>query len=377
MQVETFAFFPQRGWTVPAFPPLDSPSTLVVVFGALGEDACLAGLAQLAAAYPRAHLIGCSTAGEILGDVVHDHSLVVAVCRFEATTLRSTSVPIAAASQSCHAGETIGRRLSAPDLRGVLVISDGISVNGSDLVRGLNATLPEGAVVTGGLAGDGYRFQETWVVKGAERERGHACAVGLYGEHLSIGYGSKGGWDVFGLDHVVTRSQGNVLYEIGDKPALDLYKLYLGDLASGLPANAMLFPLGLRRDSSSKVSVVRTILSIDESAGSMTFAGDVPEGSLVRFMRANFDRLVDGAGEAARQARGNRVSDLLAIAISCVGRRLVLGDRIEEEVEVVQESLPGRSPLVGFYSYGELSPLADGRCDLHNQTMTVTTLAES
>jgi hypothetical protein len=267
--------------------------------------------------------------------------------------------------------------MSAPDLRGVFVLSDGIGVNGSELVQGLSASLPPDTLVTGGLAGDGPRFKNTWVMNGATRGPGYVCAVGFYGDKISLGHGSRGGWDVFGPDRLVTRSSGNVLYEIDGKPALAIYKRYLGALASGLPANALLFPLGLRRDKASDVSVVRTILAIDEKVGSMTFAGDVPEGSLVRFMRANFDRLVDGASEAGRLSASPGGTPLVAVAISCVGRRLVLGDRADEEVEAVQESLPPGSHLTGFYSYGEICPQEAMRCDLHNQTMTVTTIAES
>ena len=376
MQIETFSFLPNRGWSVPAFPDLDSESTLVLAFGCPGDETCEPCLGELSAAYPRAQFLGCSTAGEILDESIHDRSVVVAVCRFDGTKLRSTSVPVRAAADSNEAGQMVGHNLKAPDLRGVLVISDGLCVNGSELVQGLNATLPENTVVTGGLAGDGDRFVKTWVLNGRRPESGWISAIGIYGERVVIGHGSKGGWDLFGPERVVTRSAGNVLYEIDGKSALGLYKLYLGDLAAGLPANALLFPLGLRREKGSDAKLVRTILSIDEKAESMTFAGDIPKGSLVRFMRANLDRLVDGAGEAARLARKENTSELLAIAISCVGRRLVLGDRAEEEVEAVRDVLPEKSHLIGFYSYGELSPYASGRCELHNQTMTLTTISE-
>jgi hypothetical protein len=200
----------------------------------------------------------------------------------------------------------------------------------------------------------------------------------LYGDHVVLGHGSKGGWDIFGPERIVTRSLGNVLFEIEGQPALDLFRRYLGDLATGLPANALLFPLSLRRGRGEAARLVRTILSIDDAAGSMTFAGDIPQGSLVQFMRANFDRLVDGAMEAAKVAKKmqEHVGPSLAIAISCVGRRLVLADRAEEEVEAVAEVLRENTHVIGFYSYGELSPFATGRCELHNQTMTLTTLSE-
>ena len=189
---------------------------------------------------------------------------------------------------------------------------------------------------------------------------------------------SKGGWDRFGPERTVTRSEGNVLFELDGKPALDLYKTYLGERASGLPATALLFPLALRARAGEEKSLVRTILAVDESARSLTFAGDVPQGSLAQLMRANFDRLVDGAEGAALMTRGRcgKGRSTLAVAISCVGRRLVLGERTEEELEAVGDVLPEGARVLGFYSYGEISPFATGRCDLHNQTMTLTTLQE-
>jgi hypothetical protein len=377
MKLESFFYDRSRGWSVPRFPDLDSESTLVLAFGCPGDDAGSTSLAELSAAYPRAHLLGCSTAGEILDQSIHDGRIVVAVCQLEASRLRSTAVPIGSSTASNEAGRAIASQLGSPDLRGILVLSDGLQVNGSELVLGLNATLPSHTVVTGGLAGDGDRFQRTWVLRNRTPESGWISAVGLYGDRLTIGHGSKGGWVVFGPERVVTRSKGNVLFEIDGKSALGLYKLYLGELASGLPANALLFPLGLRRERTSEVKLVRTILSIDEQAGSMTFAGDIPEGSWVQFMRSNLDQLVDGAGEAARLAASQVASQVLAIAISCVGRRLVLGDRAEDEIEIVRDSLPPQSHVVGFYSYGEISPYASGPCELHNQTMTLTTISES
>jgi hypothetical protein len=379
VKVETLSHRIGHGWSVPALPDLDSDKTLVLVFGGAKEISGTAPLESLASAYPRAHLLGCSTAGEILGQAIFDDSLVVAVCRFDSTPLRSTSQGIEATAESFSVGVRIGQRLSAPDLRGVFVLSDGTKVNGSELCRGLNSVLPAEALVTGGLAGDGDRFRKTWVLENRKPTSGIVSAIGFYGERVVLGHGSKGGWDVFGLERTVTRSSGNVLFEIDGSSALDLYKRYLGDLAAGLPANALLFPLRLRRKRADTTGLVRTILSIDEKAGSMTFAGDIPEGSLVQFMRANLDRLIDGAAEAAQSAKNKQegAKQSLAIAISCVGRRLVLAERAEEEVEAVGAILPSGSQLVGFYSYGEISPSSEGRCDLHNQTMTLTTLSET
>jgi hypothetical protein len=378
MQLNTFSYSQEEGWSVNTFPALDSPQTLVMVFAAPEYFDSPQPLAQLRAAYPSSHLIGCSTAGEIIGARVGDRSLAVAVARFEHSRIASVKAEITQANESRHAAESLARQLDPVGLRAVFILSDGLNVNGSELVEGLNGALPPGVVVTGGLAGDGDRFQRTWIVSNDEPKSGVIAAVGLYGERLRVTHGSRGGWDSFGPERRVTRSSGNILYELDGKPALRLYKEYLGERSSGLPATGLLFPLSIRKVANDSRQVVRTILGVDEANQALIFAGDMPKGYLAQLMRANFDRLVNGASLAADQAYPEDTGGpVLVAAISCVGRRLVLGERIEEETESTLENLPPGAQQVGFYSYGEISPYAKGSCDLHNQTMTLTTFAET
>ena len=381
MHLETLTFDPVQGWSTDPASFRDSERTLVVVFGASSYLDATGPIETLVAAYPRAHFVGCSTSGEIFGDLIQDGTLSVAVVEFEGSRLETASASVASSAGSFEAGASIARSLRRDDLRAVLVTSDGLGVNGSELVRGLNSVLPPTVIVTGGLAGDGDRFRRTWVLADGRPVQGAVAAVGFYGDRVRIGHGSRGGWDRFGPERVVTRSVGNVLYELDGKPALDLYKTYLGARAAGLPATALLFPLALRTQAADAKVLVRTILSVDEGARSMTFAGDIPQGSLAQLMRANFERLIEGASQAARYTQeeggGACPGDVLALAVSCVGRRLILGQRAEEEVAATLERLPRNARQIGFYSYGEISPWATGACDLHNQTMTLTTIAES
>ena len=377
MRVETFSFFADRGWSVPTFPRFDSAQTLILVFGSPGFLDDPGAIADLAKAYPQSHIVGCSSSGEIHGPHVADGSLSVAVVRFERATVRVAQAAVTSGQSSVEPGEVLARGLAAPDLRAIFVLSDGLAVNGTELLRGIHRTIAPSVVVTGGLAGDGSRFKQTWVLVGGKPTPGWVVGVGLYGDAVGVSHGSRGGWDVFGPERVVTRSVGNVLYELDGEPALALYKTYLGERAAELPAAALLFPLSLRAAGDETHSLVRTILSIDEESQSMTFAGDIPQDSIVQLMRANFDRLVDGASQASLAAHRESSGDLLAIAVSCVGRRLVLGERVEEEVEAAFEAVPEGGKLVGFYSYGEISPFAPGKCGvLHNQTMTLTRLWE-
>lgn len=362
-------------WSQP-FPALDSSQTLVMAFAASSFVERPDILADLASAFSRSIVIGCSTAGEIDQTEIRDESIAVAAVRFANTRVRLAHTTLASPAHSFAAGTALADELVESNLRAVIVLSKGVDVNGSELVRGLNARVPEHVVITGGLAGDGARFARTWVLAGGKPEVDAVVAVGLYGQSLRITHGSQGGWDAFGPERRVTSSQGNVLRALDGRPALELYKQYLGERAADLPSSALLFPLSLRDSMSGSESVVRTVLSVDEAAQSMTFAGDIPIGHYAKLMRANFDRLVLGARGAGQAAMGEHVGPTLSIAISCVGRRLVLGERAEEETEATLETLPSGTAQIGFYSYGEISPHASGRCDLHNQTMTLTVLSE-
>lgn len=379
MEVHTLGFDQKKRWSVRHRPKIDSPRTLVVVFGSSNLLDADGPIAELLHDYPDSLAIGCSTAGEILGTRICDESVSAAVMRFEQTDIRLASAPVQSADESFAAGQEIARQLNDARLRGIFVLSDGLQVNGSELVRGLNSQVSSSVVVTGGLAGDGDRFRRTWVLHGRRPQAGFVTAVGFYGDHIRVGHGSKGGWDRFGPERRVTKSKGNVLYELDGRPALELYKGYLGERAAGLPATGLLFPLALRANVSDPKSLVRTILAVNERDQSLTFAGDIQEGTLAQLMKANFDRLVQGASEAATSTKlsANGCSSTLAVAISCVGRRLVLGERTEEETEATLDVLPPGTQQIGFYSYGEISPYATGTCDLHNQTMTLTTLSEA
>lgn len=377
MQIEQTRWMDGKGWVDASPGKLGENAQLVLLFG---SPACLRNTDwqnDIVKAYPKAHRIGCSTAGEIHGTEVTDESLVATAIAFEHTRLHGESCQINDVSRSYQAGEMLANSLPRESLVHVLVFSDGQSVNGSELVAGLTDNLPTGVTLTGGLAGDGDRFQETLVLWDGPPEPNRIAVLGLYGGNLKVGFGSLGGWDPFGPERLVTRSNGNVLYELDGQPALAIYKKYLGEYAKDLPASGLLFPLSLK--TTGNESIVRTILGINEAENSLTFAGDMPLGVYARFMKANFDRLIDGAVGAAQTSYAaiGSTSPELALLISCVGRKLVLKQRIEEEVEGVQEVLGQGTVLAGFYSYGEISPFTpSAKCELHNQTMTITTLSE-
>ena len=382
MKIEQKKWTAENGWKTFSSGSFTEPPELVLVFGGNVPLKNQARFDEIRSWYPQSHIISASTAGEIIKTEVSDDTLVLTAIKFEKTTLQFSEARITQAEESEEAGNKLAHALPKEGLVHVMIFSDGLFVNGTTLVKGLLSELPKNVSVTGGLVGDGSRFKETLVGLDKIPEQKTLVCVGFYGSNIKIGYGSLGGWDSFGISRTITKATGNVLYELDDKPALALYKEYLGDLAKDLPASGLLFPLSLKlkTDVGAEVEVVRTILAVDEKAQSMTFAGDMPEGIVARFMKANFDRLVDGASGAASmsiESLGKGRAEL-AILVSCIGRKLVLKERIEDEIEAVQEKIGSQAAIVGFYSYGEISPTTpnERQCQLHNQTMTITTFRE-
>ena len=298
-------------------------------------------------------------------------------------TARMSGLPVRisfASDDSYGCGTRLASELREAGLSGIFILSDGLNVNGSELVRGFRDVLGD-VPITGGLAGDGARFEKTLVGVNSEPRDHSVAAVGFYGKAVRFGHGLGGGWDVFGPRRRITRSAGNVLYELDGEPALDLYERYLGEEeASQLPGSGLLFPLEIHQPPNSNHTLVRTILAIDRDERSMTFAGDVPRGWVAQLMRGDFDRLTEAAVEAARQARAAMAEPStrgVALLVSCIGRRLLLGQRVGEEVEAACAELGPSLTPIGFHSYGEISPhAASGCCELHNQTMTITTITE-
>lgn len=378
MELQTFSYTKESGWSVSPFPSMDSSKTLIIIFAAQEYINNQEPILKILSSYPQAHIIGCSTAGEIMGTTVHDGLIAVAIIKFNETEIKHVCSNIENSQDSFNAGQRIAKALSNDQLKGIFILSDGLNVNGTQLIAGLNSALSNEIVVTGGLAGDQDRFKNTWVISDKKLTTHSISAIGFYGQHVHIGHGSQGGWDAFGPERRITKSKNNILYELDNRTALELYKEYLGERAKGLPATGLLFPLAIRKNTEDSKEVVRTILGINEKDQSMTFAGDMPMGYLAKLMRASFDNLITGANEAAIEAGSNQKhpGPILALAVSCVGRRLLLGEYIEEETASTLDALPKNSQQIGFYSYGEISPYSTGYCDLHNQTMTITTISE-
>lgn len=377
MKVKQQTWTTSDGWKTYKDDASLSEVQLVIGFGQREVLENEARFAEIKAMYPTSHIALASTSGEIADIQVNDESISLTAIQFEKTTLQTVQIDSTGKS-SLEVGKELASQFNREGLKHLLILSEGSTINGTALVEGIHEVLGSTVTVTGGLAGDGTAFSKTIVGLDMQPQEFKVIGIGFYGEGFSVGFGSYGGWEPFGAERTVTQSKDNILYELDGKPALELYKLYLGDKAEELPASALLFPL-CTIDTDGQ-TLVRTILTIDEATQSMTFAGDIPQGCKVRLMKSNHHKLVDGAAHATQNSLdilGNKVPSL-AILVSCVGRKLVLKQRVEEEIEAVKELLGDQASILGFYSYGELAPKGlDTPCYLHNQTMTITLISEN
>ena len=378
MKIEQCQWSAGKGWQpLPTAGSLGTAAQVVILFGEarlIKQSGCFDAARK---AYPNAHLFGCSTAGEIQPGGVEDETIALTAIAFEQTKVATARARIESPARSFEAGKQLARQFAPQGLRHVFVLSEGLKVNASELVNGINSMLPRGVTLSGGCAGDGSRMQTTHVWCDGGPEESAVVALGFYGDRLRVGMSAIGGWEPFGPDRLITRSKQNVLYEIDNGPALALYKKYLGAYAAELPASGKMFPLELCIGDQ---RVLRALIGINEAEQSITFAGNVPEGVYARFMIGHVEDLIQGTRLAAKDSLKNLLAfpSQLSILVSCCGRRFVLKQRIEEEVEAVREALGSRVMMTGFYSYGEIAPVrAGGQCELHNETMTITSFSET
>ncbi len=378
MYVEQFQYLDKTGWVQPLH--TQSDVNWALVFGAkkLVETPDL--MDDLDRAFPNAVILASSTSGEIHGNQTYDNSLSVSAVSFKKTTVKSIQVDLNKFDNNFMAGQSMAKELIQDDLCHLFVISDGVVTNATELLNGIYTIIPKNIVVTGGLSGDGANFNESVLGLNGKYRPHQSCMIGFYGDSLKIGYGSRGGWRPFGPKRSITRASDNILYELDKQAALDLYKKYTQDQTLDLPASGLLFPLSIHNEANNHEPLVRTVVGIDESENSLIYAGDVPEGTVAQMMHATTNDLIGGAVEAAEATIKMNPDPELIILVSCVGRKLIMGQQADEEIEEIANIFNQSSNAIsGFYSYGEICPFAnqdDCTSLLHNQTMTITAMRE-
>ncbi|WP_294963880.1 FIST N-terminal domain-containing protein [Sulfurimonas sp.] len=375
MQMKTY-LFQDKSWNEDLDRSLDSENTLIILFACTQMKDIKEGIDDIVRIYPKSTVIGSSTPAEIYENEILYNSITMAILRFDTSHFKLIVKDIEEAN-SYEVGKEIVNDLPKDNLKSIFVLANVLNTNGSELTKGLSENIPKNCVIAGGLVGDGVDFNKTWLIINSKIMNKEICAVGLYGNNLQVHYGCKNGWTRFGFDRHVTHSENNILYSLDNKPALELYKRYLGEYASELPLSGLYFPLMLHEDASREPKL-RSVKAINEKENSIIFAGNIPQNSIVSFGRTNLDDLIKSSQEATECLIQDydKEQKALCIGISGVGRKFVLKQEAEDEIEAVSYALSSNISTVGFYSYGQISKLPSGGCDFHNQTMTLLLIYE-
>jgi len=376
MQIETL-YFDNENWNFEKeIFSEKSDVDLVLVFGDTDTFAQTTHYEYFKNLYPNAQIVGSSSAGNVLGTEVSESSVVATAVSFSSSSVQVNSINFEDSDDLAEVSKKLVASFDETNLKSIFIISDGLNMNGSVLAKSVNEEKPT-MLITGGLAGDDARFEKTLVMSNAAPKDKSIVAIGFYGENLHVSSGCSSGWNDFGAERIITKSTANIIYEIDNKPALELYKHYLGEAAADLPGSALRYPLSIKKDENDS-EVIRTVLAVDEETQSMTFAGDVPEGSIARLMKSTIDELIDGSEVAAKSIVQSNDKTALGLVVSCIGRKLVMNQLTDEELEIIEDTIGANVHLTGFYSYGELAPYSNEilNCQLHNQTMTLTVIYE-
>jgi len=377
---QSLTFHPATGWSAP-FPPLDSARTLIVVFAKCENPAQWEPLSELIAAYPKSKIIGCSSNTVINDGSLLEDSTSVGIIRFRDAELRIAQAKIGDFDDSRTAGLLIGAELHDIDLNGVLLFSDGETSDATAIVRGLQETLPPEITIAGGLSGGANAEVSVtpWVLIDGKICAMSACAVGLIGPTVEVVPATGGGWRQIGKDCICTQSYHRTLFELGGRRADDVYREFIHKhTGEGESFECVDYPLAIGTDGL-EMQIVRDVVEIDDDKGALVLAGDIPENAVVRVMHSNADDILDGVDEAVERLRSKMIlpkSNALCICISCMGRKVVMGERTAEEPRLVKEKLGSKISHAGFYAFGEISTTTSGSPYVHNHTITLVMIRE-
>lgn len=358
---------------------LDFNPDVILLFVSLTYQEIEVSIDAIQKKFPNTLLIGGTTAGEIIDQQVVDDSIVMSAIKFDKTKIKVFSAELPEdVSTYKEVGKQFVRDIEQEDLKHLFILSDVQTLNASNLLKGINNQLDSKVSVTGGLAGRESYLGSNFIIDNGELVHNRVVALAMYGDNLQVSYNAQGGWDSYGVECLVTKSENNHILEIDGQSALDFYRSHVGiGVLSNINKHGFKHPIKIRNEEYTN-PVIRALLDVNEEKQSLIMAEEIPKGTYVRIMKANIDRLIIGAENAAKTiAEQNNFNHELAILISCSGRRKVLKDLASEEVEAVTDQFPETTKAIGFYSYGEISPFFElPKTSLHNLTMCVTTFSE-
>lgn len=337
-------------------------------------------------------LVGSSTAGEITtGGPSAKHSVVVMAIKSDTTKFYAglgENIAKDAFAAGKQAAENTKSQTTDP-LRAFMMISDVLVGNGAEIVRGVLSSLGAHFPIVGGASGDDFQFKKTYQHLNDKVYSGVVVGFGWVGD-FEFGIGVKHGWVPVGTPKKVTRSEGSIVHELDGKPAITIYDEYFGEKEAAvlrtetLAKLAVSYPLGMKVEGSDEM-LIRDPITVN-ATGSITCAGEFPEGSSVQLMIGSKDTAIKVAGEAARNAveQLNGAKPKAVIIFNCIARNKLFGENSGDEIKEIQKAVGEDTPLIGFYTYGEQAPLGGEvrnieKCNpaFHNETVVIAVIGDS
>ncbi|MDO8593253.1 MAG: FIST N-terminal domain-containing protein [bacterium] len=358
---------------------------LIIVFASVkyDQEKLLSGIRRISGATP---LIGCSDAGEIVTEGSKEKGVAV-------MAIESDKIDFITANggeingQPRQAGEKLAQELKNKGknkLSCVMMLSDVLTGNGADIVRGAQEKLGDEILLFGGAAGDDFAFKKTFSYLNDQVLTSSLVGVGLMGK-FSIGIGVRHGWEPIGLPLKVTKSAGAVVQELNNKPAIRVYEDYFGKQAEEMKKEplakmAITYPLGMKIKASDEF-LIRDPITVD-SQGAITCAAEVPVGAEVNLMIGSKEEAVAAAKKAAtiakEQLKGAAPAAILMF--NCIARCKLFGRYADDEIKAIKSVLGEKVPLIGFYTYGEIAPFGISgeyrKAYFHNETAVVIAIGE-
>jgi hypothetical protein len=364
---------------------------VLIVFGAMrfNHRELLAGISSVAKDIP---MVGGTTAGEISSSGFSTGSVVVmALSNEDLEFVTGIGYDMSSDEAACSvamANDILKKAAFDPNAS-LLVFPNGMGGDGLKVLEGLQLVLGKDFEITGGYLGDDERFECTYqYYNGVVYKDTIVGLMVMKKKGFRTGVGVRSGFTSIGNSFICTSSEGNVVKEFEHTKALEMYKDFLGEeRASRLPAVCLEYPFGIVDrnpvDNTESLFQLRCGLSVDHEKGTISLAASIPEGSEVTLTTASRGDIINGAREAAAQAKKALAgaTPMAIIMFSCVGRKLVLGRRVQEEVDAVLECIGPDVPLIGFYTYGEIGPIDQTRKELssvkfHNETVVLWVLGK-
>ena len=326
--------------------------------------------------WPDLQLIGCTADGEFSSecDYVED-SLVLTLFVSKNINIVSGFFDNTSTDPSKEYSQVLSEAVSRLGQKPKLCIlfSDVLKTNGETVMEQITM-LTEGKLpIVGGISADSWRFDECKQFFNNISSATISPFLLLAGE-FDFSVGMDSGWEPIGEIGTVTKSEGNVLYEINHKPALEFYRDILGENTKP----TLELPIALYDEFGSFRFMRTTFENYDRNTGAVTYLGNVPMNYKVRITMVNRESILAGAKSSIDQAiRTFPPNELpvIALCFTCSARRVLLGTRTIEESQIVREKIGDRIKFSGFYTYGEFCPISTKLFnEFHNETFVVVLL---